>query len=242
MERFNLFNVGEGLFLNSLPGLGGMGTMGAIPTNTIHRARGPMAPQVPVDINIEVEDFGPGENLSPIESALLPLLRTLYQPQPNLGNTTTFFRQSFGGLPRTAGFQDVVVRPTQEQINAGSTLRTLDIDSTENCAVCQEPMSQGEDIRQLTGCNHNFHRACIDHWFERSVLCPTCRHDIRGPARNTPTLGPQASPPTTNQTNAVPQNPNATTNTTTPTRRAREAVDTESAILRMLFPNMNFTG
>lgn len=239
MERFNLFNVGEGLFLNSL---------GAIPTNTVHQAR---APEAPLDINIEIEEMGPGTGLgsigglgglggmSAMESALLPLLRTLYQPTTGLGNQTTFFRQPFGVNGQR--FQDVVVRPTQAQIDAGSTLRTLEADSADNCAICQDRMRAEEEIRHLTGCNHDFHRACIDNWYERSVLCPTCRHDIRGPARTTPTLGPQPTPsPSTNQTNAVPQTSNAPTNATTAARRPRETADAESAILRMLFPNMQF--
>ena len=38
-------------------------------------------------------------------------------------------------------------------------------------------------IRTLTACSHEFHISCIDNWLlNRSVICPTCRHDIRDPA------------------------------------------------------------
>ena len=39
-------------------------------------------------------------------------------------------------------------------------------------------------MRTLTACSHQFHRSCIDNWLLReSVVCPTCRHDVREPAR-----------------------------------------------------------
>ena len=43
-------------------------------------------------------------------------------------------------------------------------------------------MRQGENVRRLNSCLHEFHSTCVDNWFlQRSVLCPVCRHDIRDP-------------------------------------------------------------
>lgn len=81
-------------------------------------------------------------------------------------------------LPRS--FLDPVpIFPTPAQVQAATTIRTLDADMEDNCSVCQDTMRSGESIRHITVCNHTFHRTCIDTWFVRNVRCPVCRHDIR---------------------------------------------------------------
>ncbi|KAJ2683094.1 hypothetical protein IWW39_005693 [Coemansia spiralis] len=51
----------------------------------------------------------------------------------------------------------------------------------ENCAVCLEDFSAGEDVRRLP-CRHFFHVACIDPWLsERSSTCPLCNFDVAQP-------------------------------------------------------------
>ena len=101
------------------------------------------------------------------------------------------------GGNRFAGiFQDVVIHASQELIDSGSSMRTLLMDLEETCSICQDRMRQGENIRRLNACQHEFHGACVDNWFlQRSVLCPVCRHDIRDlvPVIRSPTLGAVAS-------------------------------------------------
>ena len=93
----------------------------------------------------------------------------------------------------------------KELIDNGSTMRTLLMDVEESCSICQDRMRQGENIRRLNACQHEFHGACVDNWFlQRSVLCPVCRHDIRDPVPviRSPTLGPAAS--TLHHAQAIP--------------------------------------
>jgi hypothetical protein len=104
-------------------------------------------------------------------------------------------------VPLNSTFTDpVIVHASQEIIEAMSTHETLEEDSENNCAICQDTMRQGELVRKITVCSHEFHRSCIDNWLlNSSVLCPTCRHDIREPARapsnrNTPVLTASAAP------------------------------------------------
>jgi hypothetical protein len=98
-------------------------------------------------------------------SILFPLLRSINIPQP---------RQ------RTSLFQDVIIHATQGIINRGSTVRTLLTGLDGSCSICQDSMRQGQNIRKLNTCQHEFHSECIDNWLlHRSVLCPICRHDIR---------------------------------------------------------------
>ena len=120
--------------------------------------------------------------IDPVSASLLPLLRSLIVPR-------------VVRIPLNTTFSDpVIVHASQELIEASSTQETLEEDSENNCAICQDSMSQGELVRKITVCSHEFHRSCIDNWLlNSSVLCPTCRHDIREPARtpsnrNTPVL------------------------------------------------------
>jgi hypothetical protein len=77
-------------------------------------------------------------------------------------------------------FTPVVVRPSLETINANTTLLSgSEVPPNTNCSICQDVILATDSCRKIRACNHVYHRACIDQWFERSVFCPTCRHDIR---------------------------------------------------------------
>jgi hypothetical protein len=84
---------------------------------------------------------------------------------------------SIRNLP--ASFMEPVpVRPTREEIINGSAIEIVDSDD-ESCAICQDSMAPGSESRCLSACDHRFHVGCIDTWFQSSVRCPVCRHDIR---------------------------------------------------------------
>jgi len=102
-------------------------------------------------------------------------------------------------------YEDVIVHATQTIIDGASTEETLDEDLDIICTICQDRMRQGELIRKLTVCNHEFHRSCLDNWLlHRSVRCPTCRHDIREPAVSATTSLPTALPTTSLPSTALP--------------------------------------
>lgn len=86
-----------------------------------------------------------------------------------------------GGTTNLASnFMDpVVVRPTREQINAATSVVVLSEALEANCAICQDRMEAQNPTRKINVCGHSFHKECIDTWFERSVSCPVCRHDVR---------------------------------------------------------------
>lgn len=98
-----------------------------------------------------------------------------------------------GGSRLAGNFMDpVVVRPTREQINAATEVIVLAEALEGSCAICQDRMEAQNPTRKINACGHSFHTECIDTWFERSVSCPVCRHDIRDPT-------PQAPAPTSPQ-------------------------------------------
>ncbi|KAK1436597.1 hypothetical protein QVD17_02379 [Tagetes erecta] len=49
------------------------------------------------------------------------------------------------------------------------------IDFTE-CTICLEEFADGQNVRVLPHCSHEFHVGCIDKWFELHSSCPNCRN------------------------------------------------------------------
>lgn len=131
----------------------------------------PTMPNQSVRVDLDVE---PLTSLAEL-TAVLPLIQRLISP-----GITTQMR------PRQ---EDVVVHASNEVIQRASTERTLEHDSEEFCAICQDEMHTGELVRRITVCNHEFHRSCIDNWLlNRSVRCPTCRFDVRETGRTSSTV------------------------------------------------------
>jgi len=77
-------------------------------------------------------------------------------------------------------FTDVVVFPTNQQIDNATSVETLAATLDDACPICQEQLTAGSRVRRIIRCNHPFHIDCIGHWFEQSCMCPICRTDIRG--------------------------------------------------------------
>ena len=85
-------------------------------------------------------------------------------------------------LNPSQNLEPVIVRPTQQQIDRATALRAaVAIDESESCSVCQERYTEGQALRVIHHCHHQFHKDCVDRWFERNVRCPVCRHDVRVP-------------------------------------------------------------
>lgn len=173
LRRFNLFDYGRRQYESSIP------LRTAAPFG-----RRQTANPIVEEPNVEFSPNTPVTSLS----TLIPLLRTLNNPIRARATHNLY--------------EDVVVHATQNVINMASTETTLVEDFDDNCTICQDRMRQNELVRTLTACEHTFHRACIDNWLlTRSVICPTCRHDIRLPEAEgrrsriqSPLLG-AASPP-----------------------------------------------
>ena len=78
-------------------------------------------------------------------------------------------------------FAPVVVRPTDSEIE-DATMSVL-YDSTiyhqNTDPIDQAPFDDEEVLTCILYCNHIFRPDNIRRWFNNSVLCPLCRHDIR---------------------------------------------------------------
>lgn len=49
------------------------------------------------------------------------------------------------------------------------------------CAVCLSVLEEGEEVRQLPRCMHEFHKSCIDMWLHSHLDCPICRSPVDPP-------------------------------------------------------------
>jgi hypothetical protein len=78
-------------------------------------------------------------------------------------------------------FQDIIVRPTQEQIHSATQQLTFESSSINQtrCPITLEDFEDGQIVRQITHCGHTFCENAIQNWFLTNVRCPVCRYDIR---------------------------------------------------------------
>lgn len=91
------------------------------------------------------------------------------QPQPtraNLGNRS--FENQQRNLLSSFKYRKQVV--TKEEEEKG-------YDEYE-CSVCLSVYEEGDDVRMLPRCKHNFHVLCIDMWLYSHFDCPICRTPV----------------------------------------------------------------
>lgn len=112
------------------------------------------------------------EEVNPISTAILTNLLTPFF------NTT-----GMGAL------DPVIVRPTQAQIASATEVFSNTIANSETCTICLDNLPVGSQVRKIKACGHQFHKTCIDQWFESHVRCPVCRHDIRESQSTTSSSG-----------------------------------------------------
>ena len=117
------------------------------------------------------------------EYAYINLLNRLHTSYTRDSTVTAYI--TVGDNRTVPNFSDPVpVVPTNAQITNAVTYETANSQSN-NCAICQESID-GELVR-IRHCGHIYHRTCLSTWFQTSVRCPVCRHDIRamGPVNQT---------------------------------------------------------
>ncbi|CAI9093341.1 OLC1v1028821C1 [Oldenlandia corymbosa var. corymbosa] len=50
------------------------------------------------------------------------------------------------------------------------------------CSVCFEAIGTGDEVRELSRCDHVFHRECLDTWIDSGrITCPLCRSMLLPP-------------------------------------------------------------
>lgn len=102
-----------------------------------------------------------GTARQPVRLFNVDLLSSMYTNQPNL--------------------QDVIVRPTANQLNAALETITYaqSARSQSRCPITLEDFVEGDEVTRIRPCGHVFHTPSIRNWFSNRVRCPVCRCDIR---------------------------------------------------------------
>ena len=127
---------------------------------------------------------------------------------PTNNSFDNLFAYGISLIPNSLSFQNVIVRPTQEQINAATV--TLEYNTSLNlvnnsCPISLERFNNGDEIIQIIHCGHCFQPSNFNTWFANNTRCPVCRYDIRDynpPAENADSdLPSDTSQETTDQTN-----------------------------------------
>jgi len=106
---------------------------------------------------------------------------TYYYTQP-VRPLNNIFSSLFPTVRRENTLQDVIVRPTREQIlNATEMVSFNDRLSNNNttCPITLEPFTNGQLVCRIKHCSHLFKQDALNDWFRRNVRCPICRYDIR---------------------------------------------------------------
>jgi hypothetical protein len=125
-----------------------------------------------------------GENAETIlgNNRTRPLSRPVTLSDPNfIENFISGFERGFNSQMNQM-LSDVIVRPTQQQIdNASRLVSYRDISSplSESCPITLEHFNPDDDVMQIHHCGHIFSLNAFNQWFERNVRCPVCRYDIR---------------------------------------------------------------
>ena len=100
--------------------------------------------------------------------------------QPNFTNIP-FFTYLF--YPdRMPPFSDVVVRPTEEEINNATEIVTYSSNDNHvntSCPITLDEFQEGDVLCKIKNCSHLFRETSIHDWFQTNVRCPVCRYDIR---------------------------------------------------------------
>ena len=67
----------------------------------------------------------------------------------------------------------------EEQEEPRRRVRRRRYETATDCAVCQEPLSDGDDITNLP-CHHQLHTSCLAGLEDHNIYnCPTCRAPLR---------------------------------------------------------------
>lgn len=187
-SQFNLFSRGYADYIRVNPQRNAQVRTATTPTPSGPRATTTRATTAnPINMTTTTETID-----------ITPLFTTYLNPSSGTTRTTAaqggahsegFLAQAILSLLGAGSLDPVIVRPTNDEIAAGTSLRlAIGTDEQDTCAICQDYYTEGQAIRSLNHCHHAFHKGCIDPWFERNVHCPVCRHDIRQIAETTDDL------------------------------------------------------
>lgn len=52
---------------------------------------------------------------------------------------------------------------------------------TVYCSICQDQCGEGQQIRTIVVCGHQYHSDCLEQWLRNRPVCPNCQQDVTTP-------------------------------------------------------------
>lgn len=85
---------------------------------------------------------------------------------------------AFGGRHANPGLKesDIKAMPTRQMAPSDGERKMGK--ERDTCAICLEPFSAPQLLRDLPHCCHTFHVDCIDPWLRKKADCPVCRGSV----------------------------------------------------------------
>jgi len=56
-----------------------------------------------------------------------------------------------------------------------------DKDCNVHCSICQDPCQEGQQMRTVVVCGHQYHGECLETWLRNRPTCPNCNQDVTTP-------------------------------------------------------------
>jgi hypothetical protein len=58
---------------------------------------------------------------------------------------------------------------------------TCDKECSVYCSICQDACQEGQEIRTIIACGHQYHDECLQRWLQSRPVCPNCQQDVTTP-------------------------------------------------------------
>lgn len=127
----------------------------------------PSAPAVSSLSHMVFDIFSDANVPSSMDPQLIQFLGSLGSVFQNMEAPIGASNASSGAVGLTS---DIITRSTH--------LQSAEQTQEDQCAICQDHMTEGQSLRTILHCHHVFHQTCIDVWFQTHATCPTCRHRL----------------------------------------------------------------
>jgi len=138
-----------------------------VPSAPVPSAPAPSVPAVPSVLSHMVFDIFSEGIPSSMDPQLIQFLGSLGSVFQNIEAPIGASSASSSAVGLTT---DIITRSTH--------LETAQQTQEDQCAICQDHMTEGQSLRTILHCHHVFHQTCIDVWFQTHATCPTCRHRL----------------------------------------------------------------
>ncbi|KAK1626855.1 hypothetical protein QYE76_001170 [Lolium multiflorum] len=92
-------------------------------------------------------------------------------PMPTPPGTAVDAAATAGGGDVELGMDEAAISALPRVVVHGGDAATAEA----SCAVCLGDYDRGDVLRVLPGCDHSFHRPCVDQWLRLRPSCPVCR-------------------------------------------------------------------